>query len=136
ADRGGRARPVAQHVLLDLPGRGLGDLLEADLAWALEVREPFAAMRDELLGARLRAGPALDEGERGLAPLRIGLGAHPAGEHRRMGVENVLDLDRRDVLATRDDDVLGPVLDADISVGLEHPEVARMEPAAREGLGG
>ena len=49
-----------------------------------------------------------------------------------MLVERVLDLDRRDVLAARDDDVLGAVLELDVAVGMHHAEVAGVEPAARE----
>src|SRR5690606_39233586 len=124
ADRRRRAGALAQHVLLDLAGGGLGDLLEADLARALEVREALAAMRDELFGAGARIRPQLDEGGRCLAPARIRLRDHAAGEDRRMGVEHVLDLDRGDVLAARDDDVLGAILDPDIAVRLEHAEVA------------
>src|SRR5260370_40857424 len=37
--------------------------------------------------------------------------ATTAEQHRRMLVEHVLDLDRRDVFAAGDDDVLGSVLD-------------------------
>ena len=53
-----------------------------------------------------------------------------------MAVERVLDLDARDVLTARDDDVLGPVGDLDVAVGVGHREVAGVEPAAAEGLGG
>ena len=51
-----------------------------------------------------------------------------------MAVERVLDLDGRDVLAARDDDVLGAVLDLRVAVGMHHREVARVEPAAAEGI--
>ena len=83
------------------------------------------------------AGLELDERARRLAPPRVGLGDHRGGEHRGMAVEHVLDLERRDVLAARDDDVLGAVLDLEVAVGVHHGEVAGMEPAAGEGrLGG
>ena len=55
----------------------------------------------------LASGLQLDEGARRLAPLRVGLGDHRRGQHRRVAVEHVLDLERRDVLAAGDDDVLG-----------------------------
>ncbi len=42
---------------------------------------------------------SLDEGQRRLAPFRVGLGHHRAGHHRRVAVQRVLDLDRADVLA-------------------------------------
>jgi hypothetical protein len=61
---------------------------------------------------------------------------HAAGGDGRVLVERVLDLDRRDVLAARDDDVLGAVLELDVAVGVHDAEVAGMEPAAGEGLVG
>ena len=51
-----------------------------------------------------------------------------------MAVEHVLDFERGDVLAARDDDVLGAVLDLDVAVGLHHRQVAGVEPAAGERL--
>ncbi|MNG93656.1 hypothetical protein D3C79_526310 [compost metagenome] len=53
-----------------------------------------------------------------------------------MLVQGVLDLDGGDVLATGNDDVLEPVLDLDIAVGMPHGQVAGVEPAATEGFGG
>jgi hypothetical protein len=53
-----------------------------------------------------------------------------------VAVERVLDLDRRDVLAARDDDVLRAVLDLDIAVGVGDREIAGMEPAAGKRLFG
>ena len=47
----------------------------------------------------------------------------------RVAVEDVLDLDRRDVLAAGDDDVLRAVLDLDVAVGVGDREVAGVEPA-------
>src|SRR5258708_13001591 len=51
-----------------------------------------------------------------------------------MAVQDVLDLERGDVLAARDDYVLRAVLDLDIAVRLHHREVARVKPAAAERL--
>ena len=51
-----------------------------------------------------------------------------------MPVQHVLDLDRGDVLAAGDDDVLGAVLDDDVAVLIEHAEVAGVKPAAGKGL--
>ena len=53
-----------------------------------------------------------------------------------MFVECVLDLDGRDVLAARNDDVLGAVLDLDVAVRLHDGEVAGVVPAAAEGVCG
>ena len=49
-----------------------------------------------------------------------------------MAVERVFHLERADVLAAGDDDVLAAVLDLDVAVGLQHREVAGVEPAAGE----
>ena len=51
-----------------------------------------------------------------------------------MLVDDVLDLDRGDVLAAGDDDVLGAVLELDIAVRVHDAEIAGMEPAAGEGF--
>jgi hypothetical protein len=51
-----------------------------------------------------------------------------------VAVQHVLDLDRRDVLAAGDDDVLAAVLDLDVAVRVHDRQVAGVEPAAREGL--
>ena len=77
---------------------------------------------------------SVDEGAGRFAPFRVGPRDDRGFEHRRMAVEHVLDLDRRDVLAARDDDVLRAVLDLDIAVGVGDREIAGMEPAAGEGL--
>ena len=50
--------------------------------------------------------------------------------------QRVLDLDRRDVLAAGDDDVLRAVAELHVAVGVLDAEVAGMEPAAGEGLVG
>jgi hypothetical protein len=50
-----------------------------------------------------------------------------------MLVQRVLDLDRGNVLAAGDDDVLGAVLELDIAVGMDDAEIAGMKPAAGEG---
>jgi hypothetical protein len=53
----------------------------------------------------------------------------------RMLVECILDLDRRDVLAAGNDDVLRAVLELEIAVGMHDAEIAGMKPAATESLG-
>ena len=49
-----------------------------------------------------------------------------------MSVERDLDLDRGDVLAAGDDDVLGAVLDLHVAVGVLDREIAGVKPAALE----
>src|SRR5262245_1624075 len=117
-DRGSRLHALAQHELLDLPGRRLGDHAEHHASRALEAREQAAAVLDDLLfgGARIRL--ELDERARRLAPLRVGLRHHGGREHRRVAVDRVLDLERRDVLAAGDDDVIAAVLYLRVAVGL------------------
>src|SRR6267378_2793409 len=68
---------LAQHEFLDLAGRGLRQGAEDDMPRRLEAGHVLAA-----------------EGDDG------------GFEHGRVTVQDVLDLDRRDVLAARDDDVL------------------------------
>mmetsp|Transcript_24202 Transcript_24202/g.45052 ORF Transcript_24202/g.45052 Transcript_24202/m.45052 type:complete len:245 (+) Transcript_24202:1679-2413(+) len=50
--------------------------------------------------------------------------------------QHALDLDRADVFAARDDDILGPVRDLNIAVGMLHRDVARVKIAALKCLGG
>jgi hypothetical protein len=52
----------------------------------------------------------LDEGARRLAPLHVGTRDHGGFEHVGMLVKDVLNLDRGDVLAAGDDDVLGAAM--------------------------
>src|SRR5258708_8621583 len=128
----GGLRLLPQQEFLDLPRRGLRQHAEHHVARRLEAREARAAVVDDLPFRDLRARLQLDERTRRLAPLRVGLRDHARGEDRRVPVEHVLHLERRDVLAAGDDDVLGAVLDLEIAVGLHHREVARVEPTARE----
>ena len=109
-------RHLAQFELLNLPGAGLRQLGEHHVARHLVAGEVLPAPRHELLAGRRLPGLQLDEGARRLAPFLVGLGHHGGGLHRRMLVERVLDLDRGNVLAAGDDDVLGAVLELDVAV--------------------
>jgi hypothetical protein len=60
-----------------------------------------------------------------------GIATTGALQDGRMAHERLLDLDGRDVLAARDDDVLGAVAQLDVAVRVPHAEVARVEPASR-----
>ena len=71
---------------------------------------------------------------RGRSPHLPGHADHRGLERRPGGQQRVLHLDRRDVLAAGDDDVLGPVAELDVAVGVHDAEVAGVEPAAAEGL--
>src|SRR2546426_2333112 len=127
---------LAQNELLHLPGGGLRQVTELDGGGTFEVRDVLAAELDDVWLGRRRAGLERDERLGPLAPLRVGDRDHRALEHRGMPGDGLLDLDRRDVLAARDDDVLLPVPQLDVAVRVPDGEVARMEPAAAEGLGG
>ena len=103
---------------------------------ALEVGEDRAAVGDQVSAVASAPGLSVTKAHGALAPLRVGPRDHGGLEHRRVAVERALDLDRGDVLAARDDDVLGAVLDLAVAVLVHHREVAGVVPAARERLGG
>src|ERR1051325_964004 len=90
---------VAQDELLDLAGRGLGQVAELDGGRALEVRDVLAAELDDLRLGRARARLEGDEGLGTLAPLGVGHGHHRALHDGRVPGHRLLHLDRRDVLA-------------------------------------
>src|SRR5271166_3598171 len=112
-----RFRPFAQGEFLHLAGRSLRDLGEHDGARAFVAREPRPAPFDQFLGGRLVAGLHLDEGAGRLAPFLVRPSHHGGELHARMLVQRVLDLNRRNVLPARDDDVLGPVPQLHIESG-------------------
>ena len=94
-------------------------------------------MLDQLGLGGAHAGFEGDEGAGCLAPCVVRAGDHGGFQDGGVAVERALDLDRRNILAAGDDDVLGAVFDFDIAVGVHHGEVACMKPAALErGLGG
>ena len=96
------------------------------------MREVVAGEGEDLLGG---CGLALLQGHEGLgtlAPVRVRDPDDGALEHRGMGDDRLLHLDRGDVLAPRDDDVLAAVAQLDVPVRMPHGEVAGVEPAAVE----
>src|SRR5438067_12365391 len=125
---------VPQHELLDLAGRRLGQVAELDGSRALEVGDVLPAELDGLLLGGPRAGLEGDEGLGPLAPLRVGDGDHRALHDGRVLGHRLLDLDRGDVLAARDDDVLLAVTQLDVAVGVPYRQVAGVEPATPERL--
>src|SRR5690606_4943418 len=124
----------AQLELLDLAGRGLGDVAKHHVAGHLETREVLLAVLDDVLCRHLDAGAYLDEGAWRFAPFRVRPGDHGGSQHGRVAVEHIFHLDGRDVFAPGNDDVLAAVLDLDVTVGVHHSQVARVEPAAGKGL--
>src|SRR5438552_12275730 len=127
---------LAQHELLDLSGGGLRQVAELDGGGTLEVSDVPPAELDDLLLGRRRPRLQRDERFGPLAPPLVGDRDHRALEYGRVLGNGLLDLDRRDVLTARDDDVLLPVAQLDVAVGVPHGEVAGVEPAAADGLSG
>ena len=98
----------------------------------LKPRQMLAAEGAQRVFGHLRAGLQLDEGAGRLAPFLVRLRHHRRAHHRGMAIQRLLDFQGRNVLAARDDDVLGTVADLDVAVGLHHREIAGVEPAAGE----
>lgn len=98
--RSERAGAITKNVLLDLPGRCLGEVTEDDCFRYLEPGHFIAAKVDDLvLRGRLLAVFQGNEGARRFAPLLVGTSDDGNFQHRRMTVQHVLDLDGRNVLA-------------------------------------
>ena len=76
-----------------------------------------------------------DGGDDGLAPALVGQPEDGDLAHRRVAHEDLLDLDRVDVLAAGDDHVLLAVDERDVAVVVDLAEVAGVEPAAAERVG-
>src|SRR5215210_7241535 len=123
---------LAQHELLDLARRGLGQLGELDGGGGLEAGDALLAEVYYLVLRRLLALLQDDERFGALAPLLVGYG-HDGGLHDgRVAGDGLLHLDGRDVLTTRDDDVLVAVPDLHVPIRVPHGHVARVVPAAFE----
>ena len=104
---------------------------------ALVVRQTVAAERNDVVGGDVGGRVLqLDEGAWGLAPFLVRLGDDGGRQHGGVVIEHAFHFDGRDVFATRDDDVLGPVPELDVAVRVDNAQVAGMEPAAGEGLAG
>src|SRR5918998_213862 len=125
---------LAQDVLLDLAGRGLGELGELHGGGGFEAGDVLLAEVYDLLLGRLL--PLL-EGHESFGPLAPLFVRHrgDGGLHNgRMAGDDPFHLDRRDVLSAGDDDVLVAVPDLDVAVRMPHGDVARVVPAALERL--
>jgi hypothetical protein len=99
-----RRLPLAQHALEDLAGRVARQRVEeAEALRRLELRQPRAAeVRELVLGDRLALADD-DVGDGDLVPALVGAGDDRRLEDRRVLVDDALDLERGDVLATADD---------------------------------
>src|SRR5690606_7529967 len=129
--------PLAELELLDLAGGRLRQLRdELHRVGRLETGQALPGVPDQLgLGGGL---PVAQHHERlgPLAPLLVRHRDDRDLQDRGMGVDRALHLHRRDVLAAGDDDVLGPVAQLDVAVGMADAEVAGVAPAAAERLRG
>src|SRR5262249_33409080 len=96
----GYGRPLAsKNELLNLPRSGLRQLGdEGEAVRALEVREPLARVRAELLRRCRRARFEDDEGVRRFTPFLVGQTDNGGFLHGGVAQQYALDLDRRDVL--------------------------------------
>ena len=103
-----RAELVLQHLA---HGRARQLVHERDGPRHLEAREALAAVLAKLVLGRGRARAEDDERDAGLAPALVRDADDRGLEHRRVVVEDVLDLGRIDVLAARDDQLLDPAHD-------------------------
>src|SRR5262249_2187733 len=119
---------LSQDELLHLAGRGLGQLAELDRGRAFVARDLLAAELDDLRLGGAVAGLERHESLGPLAPGLVGDGDHGALQHGRVLRDRLLDLDRRNILAARDDDILLAVAQLDIAVGVPDAQVAGVEP--------
>src|SRR5207245_1826312 len=81
--------------------------------------------------------PALsrhDAGERPLLPALVGQADDGGLQHVRVAHDQVLELDARDPLAAALDDVLRPIRDLHVAVGVDRHHVAGTEPTVVERL--
>src|SRR5215469_15285228 len=137
--RGRRTSPLApvqpggDQAALYLAGRGAGDLVHhVDDLWHLEVRQRRPAAGPQLRRVRL---PLQDHGGAHHLPVLVVVDPETYRvADRRMRLQRVLDLARRDVLTAADDQLLDPALEAEVAV-FQQAAVAGAEPAAEEGFG-
>jgi len=120
---------LAKFELLQFAGGGASELgAELDALRALVTGELGAYVRDEIGLGELGPGRADHETHHEFTPLLVGDSDDGDLAHLGMTEDGVLHLDGRDVLATRDDDVLLAIADGDVVVVVDDPPVARVEP--------
>src|SRR5439155_17772827 len=124
---------LAEYELLHLSRRRLRERPELDRVRALEVRELVAAEGDQLLLGGLCPLVQGDERLRALTPELVRDADDGALEDGGVCDERLLDLDARDLLAAGLDDVLPPVAQLDVAVGMPDGQVTGVEPAPAEG---
>ena len=130
--------PVAQLPLDDLAvvvGRQGVD--EPVVLGPLEPGDVVEARPVEVLDRR-RSGAVggHHEGHHRLAPLRVGPADDGGGPDAGVAEQRLLDLPGVDVHPPADDQVLGPVPQREVPVGVEAADVAGVQPASPQRLGG
>ncbi|GHF08262.1 hypothetical protein GCM10018772_36680 [Streptomyces fumanus] len=136
ADRAEPGGTVQEPVPGDLAGGRARDALDlVQLLGDLEVREPLAAQ-----GERLRrveaAGGGDDEGDRHLAEDVVRLAGHGGVGDAGDLAQHLLHLAGVDVLPGADDEFLEPSGDGQVAGAVADREVAGVEPAVAQRLGG
>jgi len=121
-----------QHLAGGIAAQGVDEL---HVPRHLEPGQPLSAVRGELFSGDRR--PRLED-EKALGtspPPRIGNANNRRLHHRGMLVQRALHLRGGDVLPTRDDEVLLSVLDVEVAVLIDPPNVAGVEPTLPDGSG-
>src|SRR5665647_3253295 len=90
----------------------------------------LAAPLQQLVGGSLLPRLEFDESARRLAPFVVGFCHHRGGGDCGMLVKRVLHLDRGDILAAGNDDVLRAIFQLDVAIRMHDAEIAGVEPAA------
>src|ERR1700687_84926 len=133
----GRLRSSRVHKLFgDEPalnltcGRARDRLDEEQSLGHLEIRQPLAAVGQQLFLGR---GRGQDYSRRDLLPPR-GM-RHSEGDglpDRRMALEHLVDLARRDLFAATVDELFDPADEAEVAGGVERAQVASSKPPGDE----
>src|SRR5215204_494441 len=123
---------LAQDELLDLTGRDLGKLTEFDGHGGLEAGDALLAEFYDLLFGGFFPLLQGNESLRTLPPFLVRDGDHGSLHYGRMPANDLLDLNRGDVLAAGDDHVLAAVPELDAPIRMPDGDVARVVPSALE----
>ena len=119
-ERRRRSRSRSSYFLT-LPVDVFGSSPNSISLGALKPGQRLAREGDQLLGRERRARPLSATKPFGRSPhFSSGIATTAASSTSGMADERALDLDRRDVLAAGDDDVLRPVAHLDVAVGVHH----------------
>ena len=116
---------LAQFRLEQLASRGMRESVDKhDVVRQLPLRQFLRQELEERRLGRLPSLAGMDDQQRALLPDRMLDRDDRSLEHVRMGHGEVLDLDRRNPLAARLDDVFQPVGELHVTIGIDRPNVA------------